>query len=417
MTRTKAQRRAARRKADRRALYNPAAPLSGSALRNSADSLVALEFKPQKTELARQAGEVQRQGTALTGRAGDYYMQLAGQEQTRLEQQKAIAAMLDERLGKIGQDTQGAIAGSGERAAQLQAADTATRGPGLDGGAGARVAEELAAAQANAAARTQSARDTGAAQSANYQGLQVGSAGATAAAGGETQQRLLNAMAKAANDVRGEQVKLAGLEGAARSKALQDLRQQSFENIVTSEGLGIKRADLEASMRDAEADRALAERRIDVTERNNRRNNRTSRRGQNMTAGQRAADRKARRQVARQKAREKAGQETTDVKKMRTGIVNAQRDIGSMLSSGLTAQQKAALTEAGATDLARNGRLDINTARKVIIALGGPPIVAAAAAELAKYGGVRASTAAQLRKIGMKVPDAWLGAFSGPRSP
>lgn len=416
-----AQRRraATRRQAKRPSpILNPAQQLSGRPLAESADALVALEYGPQKTELARQAAENQNQGTALSGRASDYYRELAGQEASRLTAQQAIAATLDKNLTAIGGDAQTGIAAAGDQAAKLQAADTAVRGAGNDGGAGARVAEELAAARATATAQTQTARTAGATQGANYQGYQVGTAGAVAAAGGETQRRILNQIAQQAAGIRAKQGELATSEGAAKRKAILDLRQQSFENSVTSEGLGIKRADIEAQMNSDAADQALAQQRIRQSDRQNRRNNQTTRRGQNMTAAQRAADRKARRIAARQKAaQKKATTEPTDVRKMKTGITNAAADISTLTASGLSAQQKAQLKDAGATDLIRNGRLDINTARKVIVALGGPAIVAAAAAELSKYGGIRPGTAAQLRRLGMKVPKGWLGTFAGPIAP
>jgi hypothetical protein len=404
---TRAQRR---RRQQRRALYDPSAPLAGQNLRRSANQLTQLQYRPQEQALGRQRDRISTQGTALTGRAGDYYKQLAAQEATRLARQQAIASQLDQRISAAGATAQQAAQ---QQATQLQAAqqaDISLRGGGLTGGVDPTAEAHLAATRA--AGATGLARQAGALESANAQTYGESAGRATQARGGETMQRLLNQIAQQQQAIRDKQTDLAAEKGAARAKNVLDLRQQGFTNAATAAGLDIKRSDLQAQIGSDAADRRLARRRITSAERQNNARLGVTKRGQDLTAAQRAADRQARRDIAGGKKKA----EPADARKMKTGITNAASDIGTLTGRGLSAQQRAALKDAGATDLIRSGRLDINTARKVIIALGGPPVVAAAAAELSKYGRLRASTVAQLKRLGVRIPKGWLPLRKQPRT-
>ena len=108
--------------------------------------------------------------------------------------------------------------------------------------------------------------------------------------------------------------------------------------------------------------------------------------------------------------------EPADVRKMKAGITNASTDIADMIRTGeIPPGMRAAIKDVAPQLLKRP--MNVDTARRVVIALGGQGIVAQAAAELAKYQGIRPGTAAALRRLGMQVPNGWLGSFSGPPSP
>jgi hypothetical protein len=65
--------------------------------------------------------------------------------------------------------------------------------------------------------------------------------------------------------VRSRQTDLGAQRGAATTKAALDLRQQSYENLITQKGLDIKTSELQAETEKNDAATKLAEQRIDET--------------------------------------------------------------------------------------------------------------------------------------------------------
>lgn len=395
-------------------LYDPTAQLGGGALRQAAHDLVSTEFDPQQHALERAAGQAQTQGTQLAGNASDYYRQLAADEATGVARRQAIGTELQKRIDATGATAQQQTKAMGDQVQALAGADARFTGTS----ASPRAAEELAAAGSRATAAQQDASLSGAAEGANYDQLGSLAATATGMQGGETQKRLLQQLAAQMAGYRGQETDLASKRGAAESSAVTKLRQQGFENLVTSEGLGIKRADLQAQTAQDLAANRLAQNRISQADRASQRTNATTRRGQNMTAAQRAADRASREGIAKAKLRYggRKANEPADARKTKNGIGNAQADISQMLRDGQISPGLRGQIKQVAPGLLGQP-MNIDTARKVIVALGAPGIVAQAGAELAKYGGLRTGTASQLRRLGIRLPKGWLGAFAGPLAP
>jgi hypothetical protein len=382
-------------------LYNPAAPLAGNRLRRAAQQLTALEFGSARASLDREAEQATTQGNELTARASDYYKKLAEQEAGVVARQQAIGSELQGTLSRVGAESQQALSAIEQEAAQRAAQDAAVRGPGLSGGP-SPVADEIAAARALAARGTQGAQETSALTSSNWANLTNVANVARGMAGGETLTRLQTGLANTQNDIRGRRATLDEQAAAKRAENVLKLRQQGYENIVTAEGLGIDRAKLQADMQNERADRQLARRRITSAERQNRERLRSQEkqtqsrlnvqmRGQDMTAKQRAADRRARERISAAR-QNKTRLESADAKKVKAGIGNA---------LVLLQQNKPKNPTRWLTNPER----------------GAPGIVAQAAAERYKYGGIRPSTAAELRRLGVRVPKGWLNAFAGPPTP
>lgn len=411
MPTTRARRRRSRAARSRRpsALYDPTLQLSGKALRRSAGKLVALELDPQRRALEQESQQATTQGTALAGRAGDYYRQIAQEAQGDLDRTAAIGNLLRGRVQASGAQAQAGVTAAVDQAAQLRSGDQAVRG---QIGAANATADEAQAAAQRAAAAQQGSLDTGAASDADYQRLLTLSSRATSAAGGETQRQLLTQLANRQADIASRRATVEAQQGPAVRKAVLDLRQQGFENLVTQEGLGIKRADLQASIESDRADQALAKGKLRLSARENRRRARlqreqlattrrgqdvsadTQRRGQDVSAQQRAADRRSRETIARAR---RTGQklESADAKKLKQGISNATVDLASdpKLAGKNPAEQARILRKRGA-----------------------PAIVIRAARERAS-GGLNFDTVQELKALGIRVPRNWRRGGSHYRKP
>jgi hypothetical protein len=402
-----------RRRQDRDPLYDPTQQLSGSRLRGAADSLVNLEVGPQRKALEFEAGQAKTQGAAVQGRANDYFMQLATAERGNVERGTAIGNLLNQRIAEIGGQTNSGIDSAEAQSAAALGDDVAVRGQGLDGGS-TRLAEELAAARARAGENTQRAGLDAASQTASYTGLADLSRQARELRGGETVQQLANAQQSKLSDVASRRAALEASVGPMRTEKILGLRQSGFENAATAAGLDIDRAELQAQVQNNQTDAQLARAKLRATNRQNAARNRLTQkqidattRGQDITAEQKALDRSARERLgaADRKSRERIAAarrkgktlETADAKKVKTGIANAYAD--------LTSGQKMTF----------DGKTYTNPT-KFLRDQGAPGIVIRAALER-KSGGLKLSTVAELRRLGIKVPRKWIGAYKGPPTP
>jgi hypothetical protein len=399
-------------------LYDPSQQLSGKDLAGAANDLVGLEFGPQKAALDRELGNVTTQGTALADRGGGYYKQLADREAGNVAQEQAIGDLLKTALSGNETTASTAVQGGLDAANARATADAAIRGS-LGGSQAAGAASEAQAAQDRIAGQGQISKDAGALSTQSYQQLADLAGKARQQAGGEMQQQLLNRLANAQTEVRAKQQDLAGQEGPARSKALTDLRQQAFENLITQEGLNIKSSDIQAQT-------ALGQAKIKAT------------------ATENAANRASRERIAalgRQATRDasaaKAAGKANDVNKY--GYSNAewltmsvrarQRAISDFTRQNtkdttrpktggdqMSAQAQSMVTqvENAVSDTSTDPKLARHVNEKgprlvqIFVKRGLPPLLAQAAAELARYKSVRPSTRAALERAGIKVPSAWL---------
>lgn len=402
---------------DKNALYDPTTQLSGDALRSAAGDLVNLEYGPQRAALARELENTTTQGTALAGRAADYSKQLAATDAGLPTQVAAIGQLLGDKLtantaaSQAGIDS--ALTGTRDRAA----ADSAVSGltlPGLQTGG----AEAEAQAQTGRLAElSKSAQDAGAAQSANYQGLAAISGGARAQMGNEVQGELLNRLASQQADVRGRQADESAQEGPALTKNVNDLRQQGFENLITQAGLNVKTADLKeqtandqakvdeaGKVRRQKARDARAARQAKATADKAAKDGKASEvnsygytngdwKGMSTTARQKAIsdfNKQKTKDTTKPGAAKPADKMTAAAISTRTGIDNAIADIKT------DAKLQRHVGEPGP-------RLT-----QILTNRGASPIVAQAAAEIAKHGQLSATTIAALKRAGVKIPAEWL---------
>lgn len=418
-----------RRNANTNPLYDVARQLGGKQLKKAANDLAALEFDPAQQALQREAEQVTTQGSALTGRASDYYLQLAREEQGNIDKLAAINQMVGGQVQQAGATAQGAITAADQEAQRL-ARESAPGAAGL--GAGGQVLAETQAARNRAAGNTLDATLSSGAATQAAAGLANTGRQARSMQGGETLAQLTNLVAGQLAENRGKQTSLAGQRASAVKKNVLDLRQQGFENLVTQEGLGIKSAELAAEVAQQQSDAALARRRLRQTGRQNRARNRLTARGQDVTARgqdvtargqdinaqQRTLDRASREKIANRRIRYGAAKkdEPADVRKFKSGITNARVDIEDMLTTGEIPPGLRRTIRDTAPGLLKRP-VNADTARRVIIALGGPSIVAKAAAELAENGAVTPSTRRALRLLGMRVPRDWFGPVKVPNRP
>jgi hypothetical protein len=405
-------------------LYSPAQQLSGANLRKAALDLSALEFRPQEQALARRSQDVNTQGAALSGRASDYYIQLAREEQGNLDRIKALQGLTSSQLNEAGQASQSTLSGIADQAQRLADQDSAVRGRGLQAGADL-VGQEVASQRGLATRDLQQAQAQAAATTQGY-GQFAGLAGqAISARGAETQQMLLNNLARQQTGIADERATLAAQRGSATTKNLTTLRQSAFENLATEQGLGIKQADLQAQVNQQQATAKLRTRQQKEVERQNRARNKltkkqiaavkrgqtisartqrrgqnisssTQRRGQNMSAAQRAADRAARQRIAatrrstsRGGGRAGSGGMSAAAIKQRTNIDAAVVQIGNDRKLSPHRNER--------------GPYLVN----VLVKRGLDPLSAQAAVEIARYGVLRPATQSRLRRAGIRIPRDW----------
>jgi alpha-acetolactate decarboxylase len=228
-------------------LYDPTVQLGGHSLAQAARDLADIDVAPKFNALNRQLTSATTQGSALAARSGDYYRQLAHEEAGKFATQQALAGMLNQQTANVGAQTQAAFSQMGQAEQQRQAQDTALRGQGL-GGDTTTVPAEIQAQQGTAATLQQAAGNQAAAQGADWAGLANAMATSRQARGGEVQGQLLNRVANQQQNLRGQISDVEATRGDLESQNVQKLRQQSFENLITQQGLNIKSDDIRAQI-------------------------------------------------------------------------------------------------------------------------------------------------------------------------
>lgn len=410
-------------------LYDPTRQLSGASLRGAAKDLVNLEFAPQRSALSRELSNTTTQGTALAGRAGGYSQQLAQADAGLVPQVQAIGQLLGQKLGE---NTTAATAGINEALAGTQqraSADAALRGinlPGQTEGASAEAQRQ----RDTLALLSKSSADNAAGTTANYSGLAALSASSRAQMGNEVQGQLLTRLANQQGDVRARQADLARQEGPALSAKTGELRQQGFENLVTQAGLDIKTKDLQAQTKEGQDRIKLEKQRLAETKKSRLQRGRIAAADRRQRA---AADRAARqgkasdinsygypngewrrmstsqrqkaisdydRQKTRDTTRPRAPKAVAPAKRkpMSQKAVDTRTGIDNALLSIQNDPKLQPLTFKPGPDLPR-----------ALQRRGAPPLVAQAATEIARYGVLRPTTIAALKRAGIRVPQSWIG--------
>lgn len=417
ITRAQHQRNLRTKSNDRNPLYDPTKQLSGDALRNAAGDLVNLEYGPQRSALERELSNSTTQGTALAQRAAGYSQQVAQNDAGLVPQVQAIGQLLRDQLG-ANTTAAGTAIDQGVTDARARAAeDESVRGftlPGQVEGAEAEAQKQ----KDTLAQLSKASQDTAASTTANYGGLAALSGSARAQMGNEVQGELLNRLANTQADVRARQADLAASEGPALSAKVGELRQQGYENLITQAGLDIKTKDLEAQTSYNQA-------RIDEAGKSRR---------------QRARDAAASRKLKRDADTAAREGKATEINSFGISngewksMTNTQRQDairefnrnktadttrpGSSRGGGTKTRAEAFKTRTqidnALTDIENDPKLQRHVAERgprlaqILTNRGAPPIVAQAAAEIARYKKLRPETINRLKRAGIKIPSAWI---------
>lgn len=245
-------------------IYDPSQMLQGRSLKRAARSLTNIETKPAISQLARQIANTNRQAAAAQNRVGGFYNQFGQQAQQALQQQGQIANQTNQALQGIASQTQTQIGqygqGAQDRLAPLQQ-------KGLDGGAFARLATELAAQQSNAAQNAQTYRSFGATQGGNYQGLTAGMNATGQVQATDDLHQLANAFAQQNADTRAKKADLISQRGELMAKNVGALRDSERNYQLAVGTLGLNQQKLAADVADNAARRRLIRRQQNITAR------------------------------------------------------------------------------------------------------------------------------------------------------
>jgi hypothetical protein len=223
-------------------LYDPSAILGGHALSQAASHITNAVLKPKEAALAAQMGMATTQGTALANRSQGYYRDIAAQEAGALARQKALDDARRTQLQAVGSTSQANI----DQARQQEQSIMQARPQGQQGST--HVLDELAAIKANSASAQQAGETAANAHATNQADYLSGFYKSQGARGAEVGTEALNRLANQQATIRGQQSDLASTRGDELAKNLLTLRQSSFENAATMEGLGIKKTDLQAQI-------------------------------------------------------------------------------------------------------------------------------------------------------------------------
>jgi hypothetical protein len=256
---TQRRARITRERDDRNPLYRPSATLSGHDLVTAANRLAGTELDPQIASVGREADTAKAQSGALISRAGGYYRQLAEREAGNVAKQQALGDLLSKQLASIGTTTRADYDKQSQGETQRRSSEAAVRG---DRGTSSQVDAELAALRGRSDTLQQGAESAAAAQTANYTGLQGAMSSAMALRGQEETGRLSTREQNTLAELAAKKADLEGQRGGLTTKHLLDLRQSGFENAATMQGLGLKAADIEATVAKASGDRSVARERI-----------------------------------------------------------------------------------------------------------------------------------------------------------
>jgi hypothetical protein len=398
------------KRADKKALTDPTQPLQGGNLLAAARATVDLETQPQITALDTQARSARIQQGALGSRAEGYYRTLAQEAQGDVARVQATRDASSARMAEIGQQGQAAVDNAQVQADVAQARDVDVRGGGLAGGGDERVRSELAAQRARSSHIGQAAQGQNENIGANWEGFTRQMATAQLMRGGEVQERLMNRLSNELSDIRTKKADVKSLAGTKLVDNLTKLRQQAFENAATAEALGQKKLAQQYQQESDQADRALAEARLEETSRNNdatlrlaedridttRRGQDITRRGQDISSADRAAARRAKARADKRKAAQKA-KEKKNTRAMPDQAQKARAMIGNIQSTYESRWQKG--KGDSLTVIAKDLRSDIKP----------PPLLLNIGSALATRGYL---TAADVRKLkaaypGIRIPAGW----------
>lgn len=375
-------------------LLNPTTPLAGKSLQTAATQLTNAELKPKLSALDQQLATTTQQGTALVGKAGNVYQQVAANEAQNVARQNALGGLLGAGLANVGASSRASLDQQAAAEAQRQQADASLRGGGLSGGSSDQVAQAITGLRGRSDAIQRSAENTAALQTSNWGNLTNAMGESRGLHAGEVQSELLNRLAGQQVKINQSKADLQSTRGDTQAKNLQTLRQQGFENLATMQGLGIKQSDIAASLQKARGDQTVAKQKIKAAAQTNAANRKSR---EHIAAAGRSiakmnAAEKQRHDVAMENKPGKPVKEPVAVAERRRVINNVSSEISDLMRKGNTRSQAAAQI-----------RKNAQQAKQTM-----PADILSSALDLAYDGHISRRNLALLKQQGMVIPKQWL---------
>lgn len=229
-------------------LANPNQTLSGPSLVAAAHALANAQTQGPLQELASQIAQNNSQNTGALNQVGGYFNQLGALGQQGVQDEQGIASGLNAQLAQIAQNEQGQLGQIGQNAtANLSKytpqSDQSTTNPGLAG-----LSAEIARQQGLAAQQQGALGSFGATQGANYSGLSAANLGSLGLRGQEDLTNIAQAGQVKNEPLMAKVADIQATTGADFATALGRLRQQEITNNIAEQGLGIKQADINATV-------------------------------------------------------------------------------------------------------------------------------------------------------------------------
>lgn len=391
------RRRLEREKIAQDPLYNPAVPLTGTALHDAVQRSVGLEFDPQQRALEQQLSNVSTQGRALQGTVAGSYADLAAREQDAIGRQQGLAKSLDDQLAQMAQRGSAAFDQADQR---LNAAKMDSRGFGTAGFEGSQ--GELEHLRERDRYTQGAVRSNAAVQSEGFNQLLNVMAQARAMQGEEAQQALRTGLTNDQNTVRQGLQDLAKQRGAAAAQRTLDLRQSAITNQLAQQELG---ADLAALQ--SKEEQARLKRIADARRAKGDRESRETVAG--MNASERAADRRQRAEDARRRRaldlrlaqlkKTGATKESESARSDRVGILNIADEIAKLHKDNSVKRLRGKTGGARRTALAELIRERARRAKQT----PPPDYMLGAALDLVAFGKLTPAKRRRLEAMGINV--------------
>jgi hypothetical protein len=221
-------------------LLQPSQTLSGQPLAQAAGQIANAQTAGPISELAKQIATQDKQGAAAAKDTFGYYLQLAKDAQSGVNQIQGINSGLSTQLQGINQSTQQQLGQIGTQA-QGGALGRLTS-MGLGGDQTANLQGETARLQGLGTVNSGAFQAAGANQGANYKSNAVGNLGVDALAGTQAVGQIGQATRLANEPLNAKIAALDASKGALAANALGSLRTAERNYQVAQQGLGIKKA-------------------------------------------------------------------------------------------------------------------------------------------------------------------------------
>lgn len=232
----------------KRDIADPTKPMQGETLVRSAEQLVDREYAPLLDDIGRQERRVGASRDAQQTWAKGNYDALGGMFKAKADEQVAAGGKSVDAAKQARMDQLAVVDEVQRQAAARAQADAGVRGEGLDGGANAGLADQMAAAKVRAGAEGTS-REQDASSRATTQADFIKNLGsATAMRGAETQGQIATVAGNDLSELQGDRRKLRTDRNGKLTETMLKMRGDEVERYLTERGLAtdMEKANLDA---------------------------------------------------------------------------------------------------------------------------------------------------------------------------